>query len=110
MDWLTTAIRSFSKWQFRVRGLSTIPEISAVDFPAVLSDLKSQGWVEVWRSIGIDPDYDCIRMWRNGRMIKCEWDVWHEWSISGNARVVRKIAERTGRNTSDEWRWAVWDD
>lgn len=111
MRFVANLMRQFAKWQFRVRGLSTIADIGDEEFSSILAGLESSGWKIYARYAGIDVgiDYDCIRLKRKGVRLKCEWDNWDEWSIEGPALAIHEIADRFNRTAKSEWRWAVWD-
>lgn len=49
-----------------------------------------------WRYDGFDAgiDYDCIKLKKGSKTIKCEWDNWTEWSIEGPQNLVEAIATR----------------
>lgn len=103
-------MRGFAKWQFRVRGLATIPDIPTDEFHALIGTLEADGWKKIHEYRGFDSwiDYGCIRLWRRGTFLKCEWDPYDEGSIAGPQAVVGTIAARCGRSAVAEWRWSVW--
>jgi len=103
-------IRALTKWQFRVRGLATIPEIPTEEFNQLVERLQTEGWEKTYEYHGYDAwiDYGCIRLKRNGVCLKCEWDNYHEGSIEGRAAIVEEIAQMVGRKSVPEWRFAVW--
>lgn len=94
MKLITTLLRRFAVWQFRMRGLSAITNIRHQAFDCVLPQLEQMGWKVYARYGGFDAgiDYDCIRLKRAGIKLKCEWDPCDEWRIEGPVEVIAAIA------------------
>jgi hypothetical protein len=105
-------LRAFAKLRFRLLGLATIRDIPTAQFNTLLKDLVGTGWAKTGEYDGFDAwiDYGCVRLSRDGRKLKCEWDNWTEGSIEGPRRVIEEIGHLHGLPVTHAWRWSEWDD
>ncbi|RYG97935.1 MAG: hypothetical protein EON58_08540 [Alphaproteobacteria bacterium] len=112
MNWLATQLRSFTEWQFKVRGFYSVTDIKTERFNEILAILQSEGWRKTYEYSGFDSwiDYGCVRLKKGRTKLKFEWDNYDEGSIEGPAAVVQSLADRFGYQAIAEWRWSSWDD
>jgi uncharacterized protein YjiS (DUF1127 family) len=106
---IAALLRSFARWRFQARGLATLMDLSEGEFQRLSDTLAADGWAVASRYFGVDAgiDYDCIRLKKNGRRLKCEWDRWDGWSVEGPEAVVQRLAIRAGRTARNQSRWDV---
>jgi hypothetical protein len=111
MIWIARFLRGTAKARFRILGLATVKDIPGDKFKELASVLKAQGWRVSQEYSGIDAglDYNCIRLRRGLRTLKCEWDNWSEWSVEGPRIVVEAVAAENNLKVSYAWRWGDYD-
>jgi hypothetical protein len=105
-------LRVFPKSLFRLLNLATINDISGERFKPIFEQLVAQGWALSSKYDGFDAgiDYDCVRLRRGFKSLKCEWDNWAEWSIEGSRKIVEQIASENGLSVTYAWRWSQYDE
>ena len=109
---LGRALRSISKLRFRLLGLATIKDIPTDQFNQIIRGLIDEGWAKTYEYSGFDAwiDYGCVKLRKDRKNLKFEWDNWTEGSIEGEPRLLEEIAADNSLSVIDEWRWSEYDD
>lgn len=111
MPWYARCLRFFAKARFRLLGLRTIKDIPTQQFNQIIQGLIESGWVKTYEYSWPDAwiDWGCVKLKKNGKRLKFEWDNWTEGSIEGKPDVLEDIARSRGLKVDDEWRWSEYD-
>ncbi len=94
--------------KFKALGLMIIQDIPTDDFNRMLEFHTQSGWLKTYEYDGFDAwiDYGKVKLSKDGRKLKFEWDNWSEGEISGKAADIDILANKfslVARETPNWW-------
>ncbi|MBD3668389.1 MAG: hypothetical protein HUJ16_10535 [Kangiella sp.] len=93
--------------KFKALGLKIVQDIPTDDFNRILKFCLNNGWAKTYEYDGFDAwiDYGKVKLSKEGRELKFEWDNWCEGEISGKADDINLIASKYGLTARDKPKW-----
>lgn len=93
--------------KFKALGLKIVQDIPTEEFNRILECFLQNGWAKTYEYDGFDAwiDYGKVKLAKEGRELKFEWDNWSEGEISGKADDIDLIASKHGLTATDKPKW-----
>jgi len=107
MKLIVLLVRKAIDSKFKVFGLKIIQDIKTDDFINILDFCLKNGWVKTYEYDNFDAwiDYGRVKLVKENRVLKFEWDHWFEGEISGKADDIVFIAKKFGLIPRDKPAW-----
>lgn len=95
--------RKIVDMKFKARRTQIIQNIPTDDFNRILEFHINNGWVKTYEYDGLDAwiDYGKVKLSKESRELKFEWDNWCEGEISGKTKDIENIATNFGLTTKE---------
>ena len=107
MNPIVSLVRKAVDLKFKALGLKIIQDIPTDDFRRILECYLHNGWSKTYEYDDFDAwiDYGKVKLSKNGRKLKFEWDNWCEGEISGKAADIDLLAKQFGLVAKDRPSW-----
>ena len=107
MKLIVLLVRKAIDSKFKVFGLKIIQDIKTDDFINILDFCLKNGWVKTYEYDNFEAwiDYGKVKLVKENRVLKFEWDYWFEGEISGKADDIVLIAKKFGLLPRDKSTW-----